>query len=234
MPPDLTLQNWRSVILSRSSAPSPLVDAMRTDPDGLLADGRMLKDGDRCTVVRVEIGSQAFSLKRFNLKGIAHTAVHTAMRSRASWCWKSAQRLVELGFRVAPPQALREDRAGPLRFRSYLASEWVEGTSCDVLLQQATDAELETLANAFAALWNQLGRHKVIHGDMKASNFIREPGGRICMIDLDGVRFDLSPRRYRIKRDEDRWCLLRNFSDFGVPHRRGIFERALDQPPTDS
>src|SRR5438552_9907627 len=110
----------RASLWHDSSLPSSLVERLWNDPDQLIAHGSMLKDGDRCTVVRFDHDGRSMVLKRFNLKDQLHTAVHMLMRSRARWCWSNALALHAAGVPTPRPLAcLDERRAGLLRRRSF-------------------------------------------------------------------------------------------------------------------
>src|SRR6267142_2040483 len=106
----------RASLWHDSSLPSSLVERLWNDPDQLIAHGSMLKDGDRCTVVRLDLDGRLLVLKRFNLKDRVHTAVHAFMRSRARWCWSNGLLLHAADVPTPRPLAcLDERRAGLLR-----------------------------------------------------------------------------------------------------------------------
>lgn len=207
-------------------APESLVNPLWSDPDGLIRRGEILKDGDRCTVVALDAGGRRYVLKRYNLKDVLHTAVHTLMRSRARWCFGSSARMISRGFLTPLSVAMLEERWGLLRFRSYLLTEWVEGEPLDERARRQGPSELAPIAAEMGALWRALGDARIGHGDMKASNFLIDVHGRVWMIDLDGVRFALPPGLFERQRRQDRWCLLRNFDD--RPEVKSLFESALD------
>lgn len=172
--------------------PAVLEEHLRAGPDALIARGRMLKDGDRCTVARLDMpGGETFTVKRYNFKGPLHTAVHCVMRSRAAWCWMNAQRLITAGLPSAVPVACLEERmAGVFRLRSCLVSRFVPGRSLLDLVNDGSLNEdgLARAADQFAAIWHALGNLGIAHGDMKASNFIVDDAGTLRLIDLDGMR----------------------------------------------
>jgi hypothetical protein len=223
---DAVRRDWSRLLRRAAAAPADLVEQLWTDPDRLVARGAMLKDGDRCTVVRLDTDGGRGVLKRFNLKGPLHTATHGVLRSRAMWCWRSAHRLREMGFLTPSPWAMLERRFGALRGRSYFLGEHVEGTSIETLIRARRADELHDLARQMAELFRRLGEHRVAHGDLKASNFLQDAAGRIWMIDLDGVRFGLPPLIYERRRATDRRSFLRNFVD--APEKLAVFESALD------
>jgi hypothetical protein len=213
------------------SLPKSVRDALWSDPDQLINSGAMLKDGDRCTVVKVDLpateivepgtedGSdtgQSLVLKRYNLKGAGHTAVHWFMRSRAMWCWINAHAVTGAGLPTPKPLACVEDRRfGALREKSWFLCSYVHGTSLRDLVQNKSTGsdELGPLATQFARIWRELGALRVSHGDMKASNFVIDPQGVLWLIDLDGMRRYHAPLLFRRERRNDMACFMRNWQD---------------------
>lgn len=187
----------------------------------------MLKDGDRCTVARIDHDGRSMVLKRYNFRDPLHTLVHMAMRSRARWSWSNGHRLRELGFTTPRPLAMVEQRIGPLRLRSFLLMEHVEGESLAAAVQrdQHVDARLHELADQAARLWDELGRRRITYGDMKASNFLIDRHGQWWLIDLDGMRFHRSKLRFRRERSRDRDSFMRNW--LAMPKAAAAFARAI-------
>jgi hypothetical protein len=201
-----------------------LVERLWAAPDDLLASGHMLKDGDRCTVVRLPAGDSSaqancegpLTLKRYNLKDRLHTAVHTLLRSRAMWGWINGRRLVAAGIPTPMPLACVEERRQvALRLRSYLLTTFVPGRSLleIVVAREASREQLTDLAVQFARLWQALGQLRAGHGDMKASNFIVDPEGRLWLIDLDGLRQYRSAMWLRRERRNDLARFMRNWQE---------------------
>lgn len=242
--PDLAVDRRRSVsraLWADLSLPAELRDALWSDPDQLIKSGKMLKDGDRCTVVRIARPStevdgpegaapreHGLVLKRYNLKGAAHTAVHWFMRSRAMWCWVNGHAVMGAGLPTPTPLACVEDRrAGVLRGKSWFLSSYVEGTSLRDLVQKkmAGPDQLGPLASQFARIWRELGALRVSHGDMKASNFIIDPQDLLWLIDLDGMRRYHAPLLFRRERRNDIACFMRNWEN--DPKVAAIFRSRL-------
>jgi hypothetical protein len=167
-----------------------LVEALWEDPNGLIESGTSVKDGDRCTVVRLEHEMGPLIFKRYNLKGPVHTSVHAVMRSRAAWCLLNAHRVRGAGLRTPRPLACLEMRRGVLRGTSFFLNEFISGpTLLHLIRDTGVEPErLERLAADFARIWKTLGRLRLGHGDMKAANFIVDADDRLWLIDLDGMR----------------------------------------------
>ncbi len=189
--------------------------ALRSGGDRLLEGARVLKEGDRCTVVRLDADGQALVLKRYNLKRPFHTATHMLLRSRAAWCWINGHRLREAGLSTPEPLACCEHRLGPLRFQSYLLMPFVEGpTLRDYVDHHApSPAELDRVAAEFARIWSVLGSLRAGHDDTKATNFIVGADGSLWMLDLDGVRIGLPRLLLERARRNDLARFMRNWED---------------------
>lgn len=193
------------------------------DPDGLIASaaagehGAMLKEGDRSTVVRLDIGGRSYTFKRYNLMGPIHTVVHLLMRSRARWNWINSRRALDAALSTPKPLACLENRLGPLRGRSYYLCEYVEG---EVLLDLVRDGRIQgqrlrAVAANFATIWDTLGRMRLSHGDMKATNFIVDGKDEVWMLDLDGMRREWFAPRWRRQRARDRARFMKNWRGLG-------------------
>lgn len=232
-------RTWRRVLRGGAWVDEGVLSRLWEDPDGLVASGTPVKEGDRTTIVRVGRGEGpggegggAWILKRFNRKGALHTTVHAGMRLRAAWCWRNAARLEAAGIRTARAGAMLEERFGPLRGRSFFLSEAVEGRP---LLDAARDAGLDEtglrgLATRFGEIWRRLGEARMAHGDMKATNFIVEPDGGIAVIDLDGMRRVAPGPWWTRSRAKDRRRFLRNWEDPSVnPATALAFRDAIER-----
>lgn len=217
-------------LLHRPDAPRQVIDSLWTDPDALLRSSTLVKDGDRTTIVRLAIDGRDYILKRSNLRGPLHTAVHAALRSRARWSWINAHRVTGAGLLTPQPVALLETRLGPLRARSFLLTEHIAGIAPgDWIERHAADrAAIDDLATRFREVWRALGRARLAHGDMKHSNFIIDPDGRIWLVDLDGMRRSRVPILLARARSRDRERFLRNWKD--RPEVEAVFRSRLDTP----
>lgn len=228
---DVTCErSLRSVIWSDGRLGPETVAALRENPDVLLSGGEMLKDGDRCTVVKVMPpgATKTLVLKRYNAKGSLHTATHVMLRSRARWCWINGRKLLEAGLLTPRPLAFHEERyAGAFRLRSFLLSEFVPGISLrDVIEQDQADQEdLRSFAKQFAFIWQTLGQMRIGHGDMKATNFIVDSNKRLWMIDLDGMRVHRSRLLLRRERRNDLARFMRNWQ--ALPEVAAIFRARI-------
>jgi len=178
-------------------------------PDVFADRGARLKDGNTCTVARVDIAGRSLVVKRYNLRGIGHALGRAFRPSRAHHSWREGHRLCFSGIGTPAPLALIEERAGPLRRRAWLVTEFCPGTR----LQELLDADAEPPAAVAAALLDfiaALQRERISHGDLKATNLLWH-NGRIVAIDLDAMVHHRSAEAHTRAWRKDRARLLRNW-----------------------
>ena len=200
-----TSSRFSVVVRSEKEALSALME----DPDGFMTRGQLLKDGNTCTVARVDIGGRALVVKRYNLKNFRHALSRFWRPSRAWHSWLAGHRLAFYGIPTPAPLAMLEERIGPMRGRAFLVTEFCPGES---LLQHLSEdrepdtAEAEAIRNLFAKLF----RLKISHGDMKASNLLWH-GHVLSMIDLDSMVQHNSHNAFINDWRRDRERFLRNW-----------------------
>ena len=217
------------VLVADVSLDAALVDALWNDPDGLVARSGMLKDGDRCTLVEVEQDGRRYVLKRFNRRGFVHGLLHLWVRSRARWCWVNAQRVLALGLRTPRPAAMLETRFGPFRDRSFFLSEFVDGETLLSMMPDAANERgvMQKLADEFAHIWRTLGRARLGHRDMKATNIIVDADNQLWLIDLDAMRWYPPGSLFARRRRKDMARFMKNWRD--QPDAAAAFRARIDK-----
>ena len=186
-------------------------------PDGAIARGQMLKDGNTSTVARVELGGRALVVKRYNLKSFRHALSRFWRPSRAWHSWVAGHRLAFYGIATPAPLAMLEERVGPLRRRAFLVTEFCPGESLMQRLSPDREPDADEAA-AILALFGALCRLRISHGDTKATNFIWH-AGRLALIDLDAmVQHDSHAAFVRDWR-RDRLRFLRNWPAHSALYR---------------
>lgn len=234
-------RTFRRRLVARADADESLLQSLMERADRLIEQGTVLKPGDRCTVARfcppggqgVAKGNAgdragAWVIKRYNRKGLLHTITHLLARSRASWCWTNAGRVRGAGLRTPTPLAFVEERWGPLRGRSFLVVDHVPGVPlAEWVAAHAQDHRaVEAMADRFAEVWRALGKARLGHGDMKATNFLVDGAGELWLIDLDGMRLHPPGPTLARARKRDQARFLRNWKD--QPEVQAIFRSRLD------
>jgi tRNA A-37 threonylcarbamoyl transferase component Bud32 len=202
-----TLRRFSSVGRDEEETLAALLDAPQV-LDEAIARGALLKDGHTCTVARVDVGGRALIVKRYNLKNPRHALSRCWRPSRAWHAWLSGHRLAFLGIPTPAPLALIEERAGPLRRRAFLITEFCPGTSLLQRLSPEREPDADEAA-AIMALFGALHRQRITHGDMKATNFLWQ-GKRLAIIDLDALAQHPSDAAFARGWQRDRARFLRN------------------------
>ena len=157
--------------------------------DELMDAGKILKNGNTCYVSGVRWNGKSIVVKRYNHKGFIHSLRHTIKKSRAYRVWLHANRLGMLNIATPKPLAYIEDRRGPLVWKSYLVTEYVEGQKlCDCLQESSvTEQQRSKITGQITELLDELGKHRISHGDLNHSNILITANGPV-LTDLDAMR----------------------------------------------
>ncbi len=227
---------FRRIVFDNQLA-SHVVELLWDDPDEFLEAGQAVSRDDYGAVARVPVhapqpdghfGKSAVGLlKRFNLRSVLHTLTRVLLFTRGSRSWTYGRELLSAGIGTARPLAMVEDRLGPLRFRSFVLTEQIEGTPLPEFLAKTelNTLELDRLAGQFARIWHTLGELRIVHGALHASNFLVTPQGQLKLINLDGTWrhwFDLT---FLHRRDRDWLRFMKTWR--GQPEIGAAFRAAV-------
>ena len=205
----------RFCVVRRSEAPA--LDALLRAPDSAMHKGQLLKDGNTCTVARVDLPDRAVVVKRYNLKGFWHALGRLGRPSRAWHSWREGHRLRFLGVDTPEPLALVEERFGPLRRRAFLVNAFCPGANLETCLAPDREPDAD-LAVAIITLFERLHQFRISHGDLKATNLLWHEG-RLMIIDLDATTQHRSDATFARAWQRDRARLLRNWPADSMLHR---------------
>jgi tRNA A-37 threonylcarbamoyl transferase component Bud32 len=185
---------------------APLLES----PDAHIDAGHLCKDGGTATVARVEVSGQTFVIKRYNIKHFFHALSRCWRRSRAWRAWREGNRLLALGIPTARPLAIIERRWCWFSGVAYLIMEDLPGEDILHRLQAGEVAANAAEIDAVGALFSDLRRARLSHGDMKGNNLIWQEN-RWALIDLDAMR--AHRQRLTFERAHRRDCrrFLRNW-----------------------
>lgn len=172
--------------------------------DALMNKGQVLKNGNTCYVSRAIWDGKDIVVKRYNHKGLIHSLRHTIKRSRAHRGWLHGHQLRMLNIATPKPLAYIEQRRGPLVWKSYLVTEYVRGYRLYDFLQDSkiSQEERSKVTQLIKQLLDELGKHRITHGDLKHSNILVTDNGPV-LTDLDGVKVHKWNWIYRMRRRKD-------------------------------
>ena len=202
--------------------------AFLNNPDAVLKEGRMLKDGNSSTVLLIELSGRPLVVKRYNMKNMWHALRRSYRQSRAWVSWRNAHLLKSIGVNTPNPVAMMEKRLGPLRSVSYILTEYVDGTDIHHLLNsdKAGEIDLFGLVKQFGELLRKFASSSISHGDFKATNFILSDKG-LFIADLDAVRSHRLKWKFKKAFREDLVRLMQNWNN--SPHIAAIFQDEISK-----
>lgn len=170
-----------------------IVEEVLSDPDGFLKSrAHILKPGRTSTVGRAE----GVVLKRYNLRKVLSLAKDLARDSRARRAYRQSYHLELLGIPTARPIATADRRAGGVLLRSYFLMEEIQGAMDLGAYLRAGHLPKAALIQQAASLVGRMHAEGYSHRDLKETNLVLDSGGRLHVIDLDGLKFcDPVPER---------------------------------------
>lgn len=188
--------------------------------DTLIDSGHLYKTGGAASVAKTEVNGRPLVIKRYNIKNFAHWLKRFWRPSRAWHSWREGNRLMFLGIATPKPLALLEQRFFWLRRKAYLVTEYLPGP--DVIERFAPyvasgDAP-ENELQALDALFEQLIRERISHGDLKGHNVFWHQD-RWALIDLDAMCQHNSQSAFAAAFAKDRARFMRNWPADSALHQ---------------
>jgi tRNA A-37 threonylcarbamoyl transferase component Bud32 len=200
------------IAISRRDAQGEALSHLLDDPDVFMRNGKVLKDGNTTTIVRVQVGDCDWVIKRYNIKGFWHVLSRCCRSTRAWLSWGNAHRLKISGISTPRAVAMIEKRIGPLRSTGYYISDFVDGPRAEVFFKDDTvnAATKDQAARGFVLLFELFQKLGIHHGDCKAANFL--PNEKTpWVLDLDAMHECCSKARFKRLFLEDRQRFLLNW-----------------------
>ena len=184
------------------------LEALLPDPDELLEQGVVMKDGRTVKAAKIDIDGQAYFLKRYNCKGNLYRLRNALRRSRAVRTWLASWGMTVRNMPV--PQALicLEERRMRLLERSYLLFQYVDAVRLCDIWSKLDEFDKRRLLHQLAIILATLHQSGCYHGDLKWPNIlVREVEGRrqIVLSDLDGSRVNIRLGAARARKDVGRF-----------------------------
>lgn len=180
------------------------------DPDSALnaTNTALLKNGRSATVAKITIADKAFVLKRYNMKNSLHWLRRCLRHTRAASTWQRSHLLRLMGIDTPRCIAYTEKRMLGLRSRSWLFMEWIEGQHLGeyLLSCENNSAKMESMARKVVALFDNLAKLNITHGDLKMTNILIKDD-KPYLIDLDGMQQHKTSKQTRraLKQDIHRF-----------------------------
>lgn len=169
---------------------SPQLQQFSSHPEQYLRDYQtsILKNGRTCTVFELQTPVGHWVVKRYNIKSWWHCLKRSFRPSRARKSWRNAHALQLWGLPTAAALALIEKRWWRLHSKSYLLTEYIQGSLLsDYFTSDNSWHDKKVVAEACIQLIKQLARAGICHGDMKATNF-KIVAQRPLLLDLDSMK----------------------------------------------
>jgi tRNA A-37 threonylcarbamoyl transferase component Bud32 len=206
------LQTWSRFAVYQRDMESQELQQILCEPETLMTRGNVIKAGNSSTVVKLKINGRVCVLKRYNLKNHWHRVRRLLRPSRAWVCWGNAHMLEMLGVETARPLLMLERRFGPLRKEAYFLSMHAAGDDALQFLGTVPvdSPALDRVLGWFQELFILMQRYQIVHGDMKASNFL-VGGTGLIVLDLDGMHQEFDPRRFAVAHGKDLQRFAKNW-----------------------
>lgn len=228
-PVETDRESWGDFeVLFRPDRPvEDLLAALLPNPDRIIADGEIFKQGSRNHSVRVELAGRHYFLKRYNCRGWGYRLGNLFRQSRAVRTWRVHLEFLRRGIPIQEPLLCLEERNFRLLGRSYLLTGFVEGASS--LMELWPTLSVDVKPSLLQCLGEELGRmHRTgaLHGDLKWYNILirkMESGWQPILVDLDGSSISRGVSERKVRDDIGRF--IRDLEQFETDSRlRSLFE----------
>ncbi|NND82976.1 MAG: hypothetical protein HKN50_11160 [Gammaproteobacteria bacterium] len=200
-------QYWASMVFALSTpiTQKKLDRALSQSPESV-------KHDRTTTVVKWVFESHHFVLKRYNPRGPWHKIKRALRRSRARRCWLMSYEFQQSGLNVPAPALMYERRFGPIRLMAYFANRFIPGQELLTALPEMDAAQREKVAIAVKHSFKLMHKHRISHGDMKATNLLWF-NDLLYFVDLDAARKHRSRVAWQRAHIRDRKRFLKNWRE---------------------
>jgi len=190
------------------------------------------KHGSRSVVGRhVLTDGTPVVLKYYYPKNAVKRLSQSVLGSRCERSWLAALALCRLGLPVPPAMYVAEKRllGGLWLDRALLATSEAPGITLTswVHAHEADETRLGLMAARLRDLFSLMARHRVAHGDLKATNLIIDNDDSVRLVDLDAVTLLPTRARWNAARKRDRRIFLGNWKP-GSP-AKAAFSSVFDE-----
>ena len=202
------ISSYNTFLMVERSEYDAALQSLLEDPDGYIDRGEVLQTGSAITVALIKLPRRMLVVKRYSIKNSWHGIKRALRKSRAWTSWLNAHQLEFLGIRSLKPIAMLERRMGPLRSRAYFISDYIAAPDALTHLPQLKNPQAQ--AESLAGLLTQLSANRIVHGDLKATNFLMAEEGPV-LIDLDSMAAHKSSRRFECAFTKDLHRFMQNW-----------------------
>jgi len=208
------VRDWNHFIVYKRTMESTALQAFVQAPDTFIENGKMIKAGSSTTVALIEIDNKQYVVKRYNMTSLWYRVRRLFRPSRAWVCWRNAHMLEMLGISTPKPLLMMEWRYGPLRREAYLLCEYIVGEDALQLLKKEpiNSPTWMRALREFKTLFAAMRDFNIVHGDMKATNFLVTEQG-LVVLDLDGMHQELDIGHFSNGREKDLKRFAKNWKD---------------------
>lgn len=180
------------------------------DPDLILNEGDILKNGRTVKAARVEIEGKSYFLKRYNCKGNLYRIRNGFRRCRAVRTWLASWGLTVRNLPVPTALICLEERQLGMLERSYILYEYMNGRRLCDIWPMLDDYEKRRLLSRIAIICGNMHRFGGYHGDLKWPNIlVNNVQGRfhVALSDLDGTRVSGKLSERKARKDVERFLV---------------------------
>jgi tRNA A-37 threonylcarbamoyl transferase component Bud32 len=199
-------KNRFSVFSQRSTMALDALNTLLPDPDTILDQGEVLKEGRTVHAATVLIDGRKYFLKRYNDKGFFYRFRNAFRKSRAVSTWLISWEFFFRGLPVPEPILCLEERSFRFLKTSYVLYDYVENSS--PLSQKWPLLDIQERKSILIRLAIKLGlmhRSGGVHGDLKWSNILVDENNHIYLIDFDGSGICFPCSNAKVARDLKRF-----------------------------
>lgn len=227
------ISEWSRFVVYRRDLESSALKRLIAAPDLCMEAGQFLKKGNSSTVAVIRLDGRQCVIKRYNIKSFWHGLRRLFRPSRAWVSWRNAHMLEMFGVSTPKPLLMMERRIGMLRREAYFLCEYAEGEdSLRFLEKEPINSPVWSLVlDQFKSLFLLMQEYGIVHGDMKATNFISTEQ-QLTVLDLDVMRQESDARRFIPAFRKD----LQRFADNwkGHPEKRAQVHAMIEHLLTDT
>ncbi|APG26637.1 hypothetical protein A7E78_01420 [Syntrophotalea acetylenivorans] len=198
-----------SIFRQRTSETANILKTLLPDPDQILEQGEIFKDGRTVRAAKIHVNGMDYFLKRYNVKGWKYCVRNAFRRSRSIKTWLSFWEFRLRRLPVPEPLLCLEERRFRLLGRSYILSEFIEGSEkLSKHWPMLDQGKKKSLLVKLGILFGRMHLFGCLHGDLKWDNILLQNTGEkseVILIDLDGTRVRSHLRDARARRDIERF-----------------------------